>query len=97
MDIVVSGGGHPEKPLEPGRPPRDRTQVLLTLLVVGVFLGAAFSAFTAWTAYSQREDNRALQCAYLDSMGGSGAREFADLDDIEKKIVETFDCDVEGR
>ena len=92
---VVQVGGTPTTP-RPGRPPRNRTDVLLTLLVVGVFLTAGFSAFAAWTLYGERQDTRELQCAYL-SMGNGTDQDYDDLGPIEKEIVDTFDCDVDGR
>jgi hypothetical protein len=93
---VVQVGGTPTTP-PPGRPPRNRTDVLLTLLVIGVFLTAGCSAFAAWTVYAERRDGRVLQCAYLDGMGRGENREYDDLDDIQKTIVDTYDCDVPGR
>ena len=51
IEVVEVGSGPPR----PARPPRsgNRTDVLLTLMVVGVFVGAGCSAFTAWTVYEQ--------------------------------------------
>ena len=94
IEVVQVGSGPPK----PGRPPRsgNRTDVLLTLLVVGVFVGAACSAFTAWTVYGQAQDQRELNCAYLTS-GGAEERTYDDLEDVEKSIADTMDCDIEGR
>ena len=63
IEVVEVGSGPPR----PARPPRsgNRTDVLLTLIVVGVFVGAACSAFTAWTVYGQAQDQRELNCVYL--------------------------------
>ena len=94
IEVVQVGSGPPK----PGRPPRsgNRTDVLLTLLVGGGFGGAACSAFTAWTVYGQAEDQRELNCAYLTS-GGAEERTYDDLEDVEKSIADTMDCDIEGR
>jgi hypothetical protein len=94
IEVVDVGSGPPR----PARPPRsgNRTDVLLTLLVVGVFVGAGCSAFTAWTVYGQAQDTRTLNCAYL-TLGGDGQRDYDDLEDYEKGIVDALDCDVEGR
>ena len=94
IEVVQVGSG----PLKPGRPPRNgnRTDVLLTLLVVGVFVGAASSAFAAWTAYGQAQDQREMSCAYLTS-GGVDDRTYEKLSDVEKSIADTMDCDIEGR
>jgi hypothetical protein len=92
IEVVEVGSGPPK----PGRPPRsgNRTDVLLTMLVVGVFAGAGCSAFTAWTVYQEAQDTRTLNCAYLT---GGGEREYDDLEDYEKVIVDGMDCDIEGR
>ena len=92
IEVVSVGSG----PLKPGRPRRDGKQVLLVLLVVGVFLTAACSAFTAWTVYDQAQDNRELNCAFLTANEG-GPREYDDLEPYEQQVVDAMDCDVEGR
>ncbi len=94
IEVVEVGSG----PVKPGRPPRirSRTDVLLSLAVVGVFLGAACSAFTAWTVYGQAQDNRELNCAYL-TLGGDGERDYDDLEDYEQGVADAMDCDLEGR
>ncbi len=94
IEVVEVGSG----PSKPARPPRggNRTDVLLTLMVVGVFVGAACSAFTAWTVYEEAQDQRELNCVYLTS-GGDGAREYDDLEDYEQGIADVMDCDIEGR
>ena len=93
IEVVEVGSGPPR----PARPQRggNRTDVLLTLLVVGAFVGAGCSAFTAWTVYGQAEDTRALNCAYLTA--GGGERDYDDLEEFEKRIVDSLDCDIEGR
>ncbi len=95
IEVVEVGSGPPR----PARPPRggNRTDVLLTLLVVAVFVGAACSAFTAWSVYGQRQDQRELNCVYLTSSGGDEEREYDDLEDFEKGIADAMDCDVKGR
>jgi hypothetical protein len=95
IEVVEVGSGPPK----PARPPRsgNRTDVLLTLMVVGVFVGAACSAFTAWTVYEQTQDQRDLNCAYLTLGGGEGDRAYDDLEDYEKGIADAMDCDIEGR
>ena len=80
-----------------GRPRRSATDVLLLLLVVGVFIGAACSAFTAWTVREQAADEREINCAYMTVGGGGESREYDDLSDIEQRITDALDCDVEGR
>ena len=94
IEVVQVGSGPPK----PGRPPRsgNRTDVLLTLLVVGVFVGAACSAFTAWTVYAQAEAQRQVSCAYLTS-GGVEERTYEKLSDVEKSVADAMDCDFEGR
>ncbi len=94
IEVVEVGSGPPR----PARPPRsgNRTDVLLTLMVVGVFVGAGCSAFTAWSVYEQRQDNRDLNCVYLTAAGEEG-RDYDDLEDYEKGIADALDCDVEGR
>jgi hypothetical protein len=92
IEVVEVGRG----PSRPSRPPRNRTDVLLTLLVVGVFVGAACSAFTAWTVHEQAEDNRELNCVYITSGGdGSGSRTSDDLSTVERKIADVLDCDID--
>ncbi len=66
------------------------------LMVVGVFVTAACCAFTAWTVYEQTQDTRELNCAYV-TAGGDEEREYDDLQDYEKGIVDALDCDFEGR
>jgi hypothetical protein len=93
IEVVSVGSGPPQ----PARPPRNRTDVLLSLLVVGVFLTAACSAFTAWSVHGQAQDSRDLNCAYL-TIGGEGEqREYDDLEGYEKQIVDAIDCDIDGR
>ena len=95
IEVVEVGSGPPR----PARPPRtgNRTDVLLTLLVVGVFVGAGCSAFTAWTVHEQAKDTRELNCAYLTFGGGGDDRDYDDLEDYEKGIADAMDCDIEGR
>ena len=94
IEVVEVGSGPPR----PARPPRagNRTDALLTLMVVGVFAGAGCSAFTAWTVHQQTEDSRKVNCAYV-TAGGERAREYDDLEDYEKGIVDALDCDIKGR
>ena len=94
IEVVEVGSGPPR----PARPPRsgNRTDVLLTLMVVGVFVGAGCSAFTAWTVYGQTQDQRELNCVYL-TAGGEEERDYDDLEDYEKGIADVMDCDVKGR
>jgi hypothetical protein len=93
IEVVEVGSGPPR----PARPPRggNRTDVLLTLMVVGVFLGAACSAFTAWTVYNQAQDEREVNCVYLTA--GGEDRDYDDLEDFEKGIADVMDCDIKGR
>jgi hypothetical protein len=93
IEVVDVGRG----PTKPSRPPRDRTDVLLTLLVVGVFLSAVFSALTAWTVHQQSEDNRKLNCAYLTAGDGDEIQSYDDLPAFQKQIVDALDCDIKGR
>jgi ABC-type enterobactin transport system permease subunit len=93
IEVVDVGRG----PTRPSRPPRDRTGVLLTLVVVGVFLGAACSAFTAWTVHQQAQDTRELNCAFLLAGDQDATREYKDLAPYEKKVVDALDCDIKGR
>ena len=84
-------------PPRPPRAPRNRTDVLLTLLVVRVFIGAACSAFTAWAVWDQARDTRELNCLYL-TIGNDGeVREYDDLQDYEKAIADAQGCDIDGR
>lgn len=94
IEVVEMGSGPPR----PARPSRtgNRTDVLLTLMVLGVFVGAGCSAFTAWTVHEQAKDTRELNCAYV-TAGGSGERDYDDLEDYEKGVVDAMDCDIEGR
>ena len=94
IEVVEVGSGPPK----PGRPPRsgNRTDVLLTLMVVGVFVGAGCSAFTAWTVYGEAQDQREVNCAYL-TAGGEEERDYDDLEEFEKGIADALDCDVKGR
>jgi hypothetical protein len=93
IEVVQVGSGPPR----PARPARsgNRTDVLLTLLVVGVFVGAACSAFTAWTVYGQAQDQRELNCVYL-THGGAEERTYDDLSDLEKGVADVVHCDIEG-
>ena len=95
IEVVEVGSGPPK----PARPPRggNRTDVLLTLMVVGVFVGAACSAFTAWTVYGEAQDQRELNCVYLTAGDGQEGRTYDDLADFEKRIADAMDCDVKGR
>jgi hypothetical protein len=94
IEVVEVGSGPPK----PAGPARNRTDVLLSLLVVGVFVGAGCSAFTAWTVYGQAQDTRDLNCAYLTFSGeGGDDRDYDDLEDYEKGIADAMDCDIEGR
>ncbi len=94
IEVVQVGSGPPR----PARSPRsgNRTDVLLTLMVVGVFVGAGCSAFTAWTVYAQRQDTREVNCAYL-TLGNEEERDYDDLENYEKGIADAMDCDVKGR
>jgi hypothetical protein len=93
IEVVDVGRG----PTKPSRPPRDRTDVLLTLLGGGVFLSAAFSALTAWTVHQQAEDNRELNCAFVISGGDGTGRTYDDLSTMERRIADALDCDIDGR
>jgi hypothetical protein len=93
IEVVDVGRGEPR----PSRPPRDRTGVLLSLIAVGVFLGAGASAYTAWTVYGERADQAAVNCAYVTSGRDGDERAYDDLSDYEQQIVDALDCDVEGR
>jgi hypothetical protein len=93
MDIVVSGGSDPDRPVPA---PRDSQHRLLQLIAVGVFLVAAGTGFTGWTVYEQTQDVRVVQCAYL-SIGGREAGNYDDLEDFEQAIVDQLDCDMRGR
>ena len=94
IEVVEVGSGPPRPP----RPPRtgDRTGVLLTLIALGVFVGAGCSAFTAWTVHQQNVDNRKVNCAYV-TAGGEQDAEYDDLEDYAKGIVDALDCDIKGR
>jgi hypothetical protein len=94
IEVVEVGSGSPK----PARPRRggNRTDVLLTLMVVGVFVGAGCSAFTAWTVYGEAQDQRELNCVYLTS-GAEQERDYDDLEPFEKGIADALDCDVKGR
>jgi hypothetical protein len=94
-EVVDVGSG----PVKPGRPARtvNRTDLLLGLLVVGVFVAAACSALTAWSVHQQTEDQHALNCIYLTFGGDGGTRDYDDLEASEKQIADTLDCDVKGR
>jgi hypothetical protein len=93
MDIVVSGGSDPDRPLPA---PRDRQHLLLQVIALGVFLVAAATGYTGWTVYQQSQDTRALNCAYL-TAGGEEQRDYDDMEKYEQKIVDQLDCDVPGR
>ena len=95
IEVVDVGSG----PVKPGRPPRtvNRTDLLLALLVIGVFVGAACSALTAWTVYQQTEDQHALNCVYVTFNGDGGERDYDDLEGYERQIADRLDCDVKGR
>ncbi|QIG41807.1 hypothetical protein G5V58_02565 [Nocardioides anomalus] len=93
IEVVDVGRGEPR----PARPPRDRTGVLLSLIAVGVFLGAGASAYTAWTVYGERADQRALNCAFVTARDGGDPRSYDDLSDYEQHIADALDCDIEGR
>ena len=58
-------------------------------------MGAASSAFAAWTVYGQAQDQREMNCAYL-TAGGVDDRS-TKASDVEKSIADTMDCDIEGR
>jgi len=93
MDIVVSGGSDPDRPIPA---PRARPNLLLQVIAVGVFLVAAATAYTGWNVYRQTQDARILNCAYFTSAGPE-QRGYDDMGKAEKKIVDQLDCDVPGR
>jgi hypothetical protein len=95
IEVVDVGRGRTGPP----RPARDRTELLLTLRVVGVFLGAAFSALTAWTVHEQAQDTRDVNCAYvIDSAADDGSpRTYDNLSPTQRKVVDLLDCDIKGR
>jgi hypothetical protein len=94
MDIVVSGGSDPGRPIPA---PKDRPGYLLQLIAVGVFLVAAGTAYTGWTVHQTREDNRVLNCSFLNL--GQDGKELAynELPDYQQRIADQLDCDVPGR
>jgi hypothetical protein len=92
MDIVVSGGADPDRPV----PAPNQTR-LLQLIAVGVFLVAAGTGYTSWAVYQQAQDTRAVNCAYLTTGSGDDQRRYDNMASYEKKIVDALDCDVPGR
>jgi hypothetical protein len=93
MDIVVSGGSDPDRPVPA---PKNHQTRLLQLIAVGVFLVAAAAGFTAWTVYQEQQDSRVLNCAFL-GVRDDGQIEYDDMEKYEQKIVDRLDCDVPGR
>jgi len=94
VDIVVSGGSDPDRPLPA---PRARRSFLLELIALGVFLAAAAAAWTGWEVYQTRVDNRALNCAFI-SLGDDGTpADYDDLPQYQQDIADRLDCDVPGR
>jgi len=97
IEVVEVGSGPPK----PSRPPRagNRTDLLLTLLVIGVFLGAAASAFGAWTVLESQKDTRMLNCLYVgvDFTGSESSTDYDDLPKRQRELIDRFDCDVPGR
>ena len=97
IEVVEVGSGPPR----PARPPRtrNRTDLLLTLLVVGVFLGAAASAYAAWTVRETQQDNRLLNCMYVgvDFTSSDSDSDYDDLPESQQRLIDRFDCDVPGR
>jgi len=75
-----------------------RDRVLLTLIAVGVLVGAACAAFTAWTVYQTQQDQRVLYCtSFILSDGQGDTPSYDDMEDEQKRIVDQLDCDVPGR
>jgi hypothetical protein len=98
MDIVVSGGPDPDRPLPPPKQ-RDQTSLLLQLIAVGVFVGAAAAGYTGWTSYQSQRDGRLLNCLYLTEFNGvdDGAPDFDDLSKAQQRLIDRFGCDYPGR
>jgi hypothetical protein len=94
VDIVVSGGSDPDRPLPA---PRARRSYLLELIALGVFLVAATTAYTGWTLHQTREDNRVLNCSFLSFGGDSGEVKYDDLEKYQQRIADQLDCEVPGR
>lgn len=93
MDIVVSGGSDPDRPIPTARAHQHR---LLQLIAAGVFLVAATTGFTGWTVYRQTQDSRVVNCAFF-TTGGDEQRGYDDMDKAQQKIVDQLDCDIPGR
>jgi len=97
IEVVEVGSGPPKPP----KPPRatNRTDLLLTLLVVGVFLGAAASAYAAWIVRETQQDSRLLNCMYVgvDFTSADDTTSYDDLPKKQQELVDRFDCDVPGR
>ena len=95
IEVVEVGSGPPKAP----KPPRDRnrTDLLLTLLVVGVFLGAAASAYAAWTVHQSQQDERMLNCMYLVSFPAGDEFSDEDVTDRQEKVIDRFGCEVPDR
>jgi hypothetical protein len=93
MDIVVSGGTDPDRPLPA---PKDRPSLLLPLIAVGVFLAAAGTAYTGWTVHETQQDNRLVNCFFV-GLSEAGAPEYDELTDSQKEMVDRLGCDVKGR
>ena len=98
IEVVDVGSG----PVKPGRTRRtvnraDLMLILLVIGVVGVLVGAACSALTAWNVHQQTEDQHALNCVYVTFGGDGGKRDYDDLESYEKQIADLLDCDMKGR
>ena len=62
-----------------------------------MFIGAACSAFAAWTAYGQAQDQRVLYCTSLFLNNGQGDhQDYDEMTDGQQRIVDQLDCDVPG-
>jgi len=94
MDIVVSGGSDPDRPVPA---PMNNQNRLLQLIAVGVFLIAAGTGYTSWTVYQQTQDTRTVNCAYLTTGYGDDKRSYDVMANYEQQIVDALDCDVPGR
>ena len=95
IEVVDVGSGPPR----PARAPRtgNRTELLLMLLVVGVFLSTGAFAYGAWIEREGQRDNRMLNCMYVGMTAGDNNTSYDELPKPERKLVDRFDCDVPGR